>query len=333
MATPSVQSITRQVEAAEISQAERRPSTPPEAPIQGLECLPFDPPDPAQLSAIPRYLFRAYSPHSLGSTDETWVRSRDVKAGHENASKDIFQTTPRQSTARGIADHLNWAKDERKDNLMSWTSSLLFAVHLVLYRQAKRKDATKRDGSAMSDIKICIIDTTLLPDRTFIRDMDLINAFKANHQNLRSLHDLRTGRRGPGTYYFCEYLSQGSLNVGGKCQIVSAEAMMKSGLLSLQTEFTSAYQNAECGWAEEVRRVRKTFQGEGTATLDPEQIKVAIRIAQLFGPMWRLPVAISLVALLPGRIDADEIKTAFSHRGDFNGMISFACFTSRYATR
>lgn len=285
-----------------------------------------------RLSPIPRYLFRLFTPFSVGNTDETWVKSRDAAAGCETAIKDIFETSDRSETAKLIADHLWWRPGERKSNLVSWTSSLLFAIQYVFYRHASPLDIRRAKDSDMSNIKICVVDTTML-ERAFIRDLDLIEAFQedctatctatceancAEHKGLYRLQSLRTR----GGYYFGEYLSQGRLKVEGECRIISAEAMIELGLLSLQAEFRGAYHNERCGWVNEVRRVRNTFQEEGTPTLDPEQIEVAIRIAQLFGPRWRMPVAISLVALLPGCIVPNDVRAAFGGQAHFDGAIS-----------
>ncbi|CAG9950124.1 unnamed protein product, partial [Clonostachys rosea f. rosea IK726] len=89
-----------------------------------------------------------------------------------------------------------------------------------------------RDGSALEDIKLCIVDTTECPDRSFVRDIDLIRSFSLFDIGLRDLKNLRLGKsqsKSSGCYYFGEYLSQGALRIEGRCQIVSAMDIINGG--------------------------------------------------------------------------------------------------------
>jgi len=172
----------------------------------------------------------------------------------------------------------------------------------------------------MADIEICVIDTTEFEPRVFIRDMDPIEAFAADHAALQKLRDLRTG----GEYYFGEYLSQGALRIEGKCQIISAEAMIGKGLLSLRPEFEMAYYIKTCGWAKDVVEMRDSLyeqQQQQPPSVRLETFQSAIEIGQLFGPHWRLPIATNLVALTPGHLDPGIIKVAFRNQQDFTVRI------------
>jgi hypothetical protein len=78
-----------------------------------------------QLSPIPRYLFRISTPRSDGLTNQTWVKS---KAGRLNPDG--------PSTAERLNRHLRWrGQADDGDNLVSWTSSLLFALLGKLIRE------------------------------------------------------------------------------------------------------------------------------------------------------------------------------------------------------
>ncbi|CAG9950130.1 unnamed protein product [Clonostachys rosea f. rosea IK726] len=119
-------------------------------------------------------------------------------------------------------------------NVVSWTSSLLYAlVHVY------QLHASMRDGSALEDIKLCIVDTTECPDRSFVRDIDLIRSFSLFDIGLRDLKNLRLGKsqsKSSGCYYFGEYLSQGALRIEGRCQIVSAMDIINGGLYKMLPE-------------------------------------------------------------------------------------------------
>ena len=175
-----------------------------------------------ELQPIPRFLFRVYTPKSDGFTDEHTVSSRDAAAGQHLSDEDIFSTQTPEETARLIADHLSWRRGPRRDNLVSWSSSMLFLIPYIFYRHHD-----KNDGSSLRDIRILVTDTEKFPARTFIRDTDLISAFKAfdsrEKYGLKSMDWLRSHTH----HYFGEYLSQGSLNISGKCRTVSAQAMIK----------------------------------------------------------------------------------------------------------
>src|ERR1700722_578744 len=127
--------------------------------------------------------------------------------------------------------HLQWWG---KDNLVSWTSSLLFALQYIFYRHTD-----SRDGSSLDKIYLCIVDTVSFPKGIFLRGMDLINAYCLFDANLLGLKGLRTRKHRDftGSFYFGEYLSQGALRIEGKCRIVSAQEIMDQRLSSLQPEF------------------------------------------------------------------------------------------------
>ena len=116
-----------------------------------------------------------------------------------------------------IHRHLMWKQGP--DNLVSWTSSLPFALVYMFHLHANA-----RDGSDFEDIQLCIVDTTCLPRGIFVRDLDLIRAYSSHDVDLAETEKLRTLRQG-GRFYFGEYLSQGALKIEGGCDIVSASAL------------------------------------------------------------------------------------------------------------
>jgi hypothetical protein len=64
--------------------------------------------------------------------------------------------------------YLDWYKGP-EDNLVSWTSSLLFVLVYIFHLYANLTD-----GLTFDDIHLCIIDTISFPRGVFLRDMDLI---------------------------------------------------------------------------------------------------------------------------------------------------------------
>ena len=252
--------------------------------IENSTSIPFRPTSSRewrhlQLAPIPRFLFRVFTPKSDGSTNDTCV-------------EDVFQRSDSLSRTYELCAHLRWYRKPRNDNLVSWTSSLLFAIQYMFYRHL-----IPEDSSSLDEIRLCIVDTTEIGAASFIRDLDLISAFATGNQYLEKFEALRTA----GTHYYGEYLSQGALKIQGNCKIVSAKAMLDCGLGSLWPEFSSRHQG-ENEWAKKVVQIRERLVDSEHKPHDisADQKHVALAISELFGPTWRMPMAVNLLALLPG---------------------------------
>lgn len=227
------------------------------------DCLPFNPGGEkswlrAAFNDVPRYLFRVSTPKSRGRTDKIWTRSMDVTNNIPNARLDIFARDNEQEVADMLNRHLRWWKGG-EDNLVSWTSSLLFALVYVFHLHA-----SMTDGSDFEDISLCVVDTTFFPPGVFLRDLDLIRAFRTFDEKLDDFGDLRLKKRG-GLLYFGEYLSQGALRIEDKCRIVSAQKMIDQGLYDLQPRFRefAAWPKAwQPSWANPVLELREEFYRE-----------------------------------------------------------------------
>ncbi|KAK3615710.1 hypothetical protein LTR56_026429 [Elasticomyces elasticus] len=253
-----------------------------------------------ELQPVPRFLFRIYTPKSDGFTDEHEASSRDATSEAHKSNEDVFSAQTPEAIATRIADHLWWRKLARSDNLVSWSSSMLFLVPYIFYRHHESSDR-----SSLHDIRLLVIDTERFPARTFIRDSDLISAFKEfdtrEEKGLKSMAHLRSNT----DCYFGEYLSQGSLRISGKCSSVSAQTMIERGLFDLHFVFGEAYEGTHRDtWVVPVRTARKTIE---TAPKNPpaalEQLTAAFDIAIAFGGDWRLPIAVQLLAILPHGLD------------------------------
>ncbi|KZL65383.1 hypothetical protein CT0861_00672 [Colletotrichum tofieldiae] len=202
--------------------------------------LPFCPPEDVKrtlrsLNDIPHYLFRVFTPESCGITDRSWAKSMDARHTTEDHDKDIFARAGKSQVAAMVNAHLRWYTSS-SDNLVSWTSSLLFALVYIFYLRANT-----RDGSAFENISVCIVDTTCFPPGVFIQDLDLIRAYKSSNSELASFETLRSKKHRSlsGHFYFGEYLSQGALRIKENCEVVSSRALIDRGLYDLLPELKS----------------------------------------------------------------------------------------------
>jgi len=78
-----------------------------------------------------RYLFRAFDTQSSGTNNDTIVASVACNAGElEYSKKDLLLMNPEQA-CKALLVHLNkncFGEGDPTDNLMSWSSSLLFII-------------------------------------------------------------------------------------------------------------------------------------------------------------------------------------------------------------
>jgi len=281
-------------------------------------CLPFRPTGDKkwvqEKFEVPRYLFRVFTPNSRGYTDMLWAKSMDARDGKSTSSLDIFARDDKR-VAEMLNLHLRWWKGFG-DNLVSWTSSLLFAIVYIFYLHASVKD-----GSDFNDISLCVLDTTDLPKGVLLRDMDLIRAYSSFNNGLRQFELLRSQKKHKeysGSFYFGEYFSQGALKIKGKCQIVSAQEIIDRGLYDLQPEFKTfaeweRQENKKPPWANEVIKLREIYYHAelNWQRISTKEREAAMNIATLFDPRWRLPMAANLIAMLPHRVEESDIPQAF----------------------
>jgi hypothetical protein len=143
---------------------------------------------------------------------------------------DVFKLPPQDGALR-LNKHLWWVPShENNCNFTSWTTSLLFALQYALYKHRGAKNP-----SNLSQISLLILDTRDFPKGTFIKDMEIMSVFarfsnNTERNNLEKMLELRNRDRG---HYFGEYLTQGSLNIEGKCVETTMQSMIDSGLFCL----------------------------------------------------------------------------------------------------
>ncbi|KJX92050.1 hypothetical protein TI39_contig5939g00002 [Zymoseptoria brevis] len=188
---------------------------------------------PSRWAKVPRYLIRVSDPSSPGSSNAQVVASVAWKFGDTLAdTKDICAMEPATAALR-LRNHLapkrseptsSVASADRADNLMSWTSSLLFAIQYAIYRHHQNRLSTEH-------IKICVVDTRKFPRRQFARDLCLLHLhnnpeedpFSANLENIIHLRE-RLG------YDNGEYLTQGIVHLEGRSCIFSLKDLVDAGL-------------------------------------------------------------------------------------------------------
>ena len=187
-----------------------------------------------------------------------------------------------------LSRHLWWeGKDDEEDNLVSWTSSLLFVLQYAFYRYRHHRTGLNR-------MFICVIDTSKLPKDVFLRDMDLIRAYSQFNNRLAEMQRLRCG-----PCYFGEFLSQGVLRIKGNCSIVSMQDIIDTGLMQLRPEF-EGFEKRPATWAKAVVNLRRLdTNGSGVLPIDEGHVEIAMQIGDLFGGRWKWPIVLACLALKP----------------------------------
>ncbi|KAJ5803046.1 uncharacterized protein N7503_005496 [Penicillium pulvis] len=266
--------------------------------MTGSDCLRFTPHEEEswledKFSQVPQYLYRV-SVHnkSDGETTKIWAKSKDAKKANPGREINILDGD-RTEMADMLSRHL-WWEGGSPSNLLSWTSSLLFALQYVFYRH-------HRDHVALEDITLFIVNTTTFQRGAFVQDLDLISIFSRFSYSLRSMERLRTERTGDFSkrFYFGEYLSQGALKIEGKCSSATGKEIIDKGLFFLRPELNDSWKH-DLGWANRVLKLRKCFAHEpGHESKEDLELQVALAfgIGSLFGSDWEPPIAASLLGL------------------------------------
>ncbi|KAL8916749.1 MAG: hypothetical protein Q9172_006154 [Xanthocarpia lactea] len=261
---------------------------------------------------VPTYLIRVYAPNSAGQTTRSYVIPPASNLDQFDLMQDIF-TLPQQKAATRLNEHFRWDRShENRCNLMSWTSSLLFALQYGLYKHRGNHSA-KPD---LSKISLLLLDTRGLPEGTFVKDLEIMETFGAYsdpkvQKNLKDFLKFRKDNRG---YYFGEYLTQGDIDIRGKCVVTNMQRLIDVGLFELIPNLGD--ERTWTMWPKRVLELRKPFEtSEHVPTIATHaEVRDAITIAvTCFGGRWVFPVATMLLALESRRkkdpvIVKDEIE-------------------------
>ena len=282
-----------------------------------LPGTPFNVPDGAddnKKEGIPRYLFRLHSNRTAGHTCPKHIISPASAAGCAN---DLYSLR-KVDAAKLLYSHLTWDwAHEASCNFMSWSSSMLFLLQYGLHRHFK-------DLTPLSEIYLLVIDTRGFPEDTFVRDMQLIQSFKAYSVHLEGFYNnVRTrDLPGGGKYYFGEYLSQGVLDIAGRSSQASMQSLIDFGLFDLCPGLGDSGQwNL---WAKAVVAIREqAFRGSpGPGPMPKSEFRKTLVLASAcFGDDWALLVVIQLLALKRRQsrdpVISNGIKAAFTSEFSF----------------
>lgn len=203
----------------------------------------------SNLGGVPRYLFRTFDRRSAGTNPwnndmEREIASQACKTAQENTRTDILTLTQEEATEQ-VAYHCNrdcYGLVDATDNLVSWTSSLLYAVQYAIYR------AHHGQGYNAKEVKICVVDTRKFPSGQFIQD----TAERIGGRRTRCFFSQRLQ-----TLELCnkEYLSQGAVNIANRCRITSLAELSSGSLFRLYPEFRDPAGHRS--WTERVQTLRE----------------------------------------------------------------------------
>ncbi|KAF5599919.1 hypothetical protein FPANT_2926 [Fusarium pseudoanthophilum] len=183
------------------------------------------------ISQLDEAMFWAYDVDSTGRNDEEVMAS--IFSQHDEANHngiDIF-SMDYQEASEMLHHHLDKGLSSpwETDNLVSWSSSLIFVIQYANWRSCNPRFSRPRD------IRICAVDTSKFPRGQFARDKWLLNCFKdaefSDQEN--SFRDLRLN----GDHDNGEYLSQGVLHIEDRSCTLSLRSLENAGLWNLYPEF------------------------------------------------------------------------------------------------
>lgn len=190
-----------------------------------------------RLTDVPRYLFRAFDKSSSGLSDGRVVASEEsisLSAG-ERSRVDLL-SRPQAEAAKMLHNHLHkpcFGAGEPDDNLMSWSSSLLFVVQYAIWRS---RHHARRTTQTPKEVSICAIDTTKFPRGQFARDMELIRIYGETAEadyDMRKFFDFRLNS---SEFDNGEFLSQGKVHHAGRSCVISLDQLVQAGLFDLYPE-------------------------------------------------------------------------------------------------
>ncbi|CVK91794.1 uncharacterized protein FPRN_09628 [Fusarium proliferatum] len=226
---------------------------------------------------LPWHLFRAWDNNSTGANAEDVIASIRSKYDNENRHNiDIF-SMDYQEASEMLHHHLDKGPVYSRvtDNLVSWSSSLMFVIQYANYRFCGCWNKQKED------VYICAVDTTKFPRGQFASDKWLLNWF-SNATLSEEENSFRKFRLRRTDYDNGEYLSQGKLHIEGRSCTFSLRELKDSGLWDLYPEFNIDDVNRDpevrTKWTNYVKKLRWSWQFTKKTT--KAEVQCALGIAQ-----------------------------------------------------
>jgi len=223
-----------------------------------------------KLEAVPRYLFRTFDRYSSGRNDESVMASAASIVGSQGSSRIDILELDRHTATKVLHMHLKGQTFTKEpDNLMSWTSSLLFAIQYAIYK--------REFGGCSSDIRICAVDTRKIPQGQFVQDISLLEAYYDTAEDVGdptlNFFDFRLRHE---DYYNGEYLSQGATNLEDRSCVASLDQLIQAGLFQLYPELEDPKGSRK--WADAVLKLRRVWSEEQTTA--EWEIHLALHVAR-----------------------------------------------------
>lgn len=228
----------------------------------------------SQMPEVAPYLFRTYDNDSAGINDQHVIVSpRSSSCESSNRPADIL-STDRSRSLRQLNAHLNPPKGnirntDSSDNLVSWTSSLLFAIQYAVWKV--------RLGADPSDIKICAVDTRMFPRGQFAHDKWLIETCNSSgstsstgkHLDLNETSARELFRLPPEDERLNngEFLSQGEVHITGRSCTTSLADLENAGLYQLYPEMLGGD-----GWTDRLKELRDMWSNQHETTLEEKRL-------------------------------------------------------------
>lgn len=208
----------------------------------------------------PHFLYRVHTPQTSGQTETKFVASSGAEEGH----KDILQLD-KDAATKMIGRHMSLFYRGTQDNLMSWTSSLLFAIVYAIWR--------KETIANPDQVRIFILDTSRLPPKAFLPLIPLLEAYKT------PLEDKLDHK-----WHHEEYLSQGKLEIPqGAMEVTTLKNMFDIGLQEFYPKLASKMHfNGFYIPVAELRRLLDTRQPlpPQASSPTPEDVRLVTDIAE-----------------------------------------------------
>jgi hypothetical protein len=250
------------------------------------------------LPAVPRYLFRAFDASSSGLSDEDVVASSASMFSKAGGSRSDILSLELENRAKRLGAHLTklcFGDGDHADDLMSWSSSMLFVLQYAIWRCNVSKGRR-----SPADTYICVVDTTKFPRGQFARDTWLLQQCRGSqneHRNVESAIRLRELQE--RAYDNGEYLSQGLLVHRNRSAVTTLEDLIQAGLHKLYPEFNDP--NGKQKWTDRVLDLRSAWaQLQSTSH---EEFESASRIATTcFAGLPAREMAICLLMLKNRRL-------------------------------
>lgn len=186
--------------------------------------------------------------------------------------------------------HFQWQYFEG-DRYVSWTNSILYALQFAVRKT--RKISEKLLVSDEDDLRICVLDTSLIGDTSrFIRASELLSSYM-----------IEDNRKLPHKYFTTEYILYGGLNIEGSSRTVSLSELRGEGLFDLIPELDDEDKKPQL-WlrVDELRRsIART-----NCPVSVHEGSLALWIAFLFGGAFTMPVMIALLSVRRRKLDDER---------------------------